>query len=159
MGAAEASDKWIDARPVHTISGHSLWDEAIDARDRFARVMREKLEHDFPGISPTQWNAKLRMFMHENSYLLVRNDHAVALARVQRDEFSNDPFVVPIFVLRDDTDRARDDAFALCKEVVRWAKTLQASEVRFGDHVRVTPERLISKLDGDERKTIVVKTK
>jgi SHS family lactate transporter-like MFS transporter len=46
MSAAETSDRWVDARPVRTISGHSLWDEAVEARDRFATVMRETLEHE-----------------------------------------------------------------------------------------------------------------
>jgi hypothetical protein len=44
MNSAEALDGWVDARPVRAISGYSLWDEAVEARDRFAAVMRETLE-------------------------------------------------------------------------------------------------------------------
>ena len=46
MSTAEPSDGWVDARPVRTISGHSLWDEAVEERDSFATVMRETLERE-----------------------------------------------------------------------------------------------------------------
>ena len=90
--------------------------------------LRPKLESLFPGVSPMQWFAKLRMFAHEQSYLfLTYKQEACALARVQRDEFGTDPYVVAIFVVAQDKNSY--GGIRLFKEIVRWAKVVEAAGI------------------------------
>lgn len=130
--------------------------------------LRDRLGQHFPNVSPNQWPARLRMLAHENTYLFVRNARAVALARVQRDEFSDKPYVVPVFVVHADRDKLQaddqggaSDAAALVREIVRWAKTMGASEVRhLSDHADIPPGRLKEAITGAEyRQEVVVKIK
>jgi hypothetical protein len=124
-------------------------------------------EH-FPDISANAWHSRLRIYMHENGYLFVRNERAVALAYVARDLFSTKPYVAPIFVVHADRDRPTVDdeggaldAIRLFREIVRWAKGLGATEVRNCQaHSDVPPGRIREQITGgDRREEIFIRLK
>lgn len=126
-----------------------------------------RLREHFPHIGPNSWFSRLRVYMHDNGYLFVRNERAVALAYVARELFDERPWVAPIFVLHADRDRptAEDeggarDAVALIREIVRWAKTMGASEVRNVQvHCDIPPGRLQHSAGGDRRDEIFIRLK
>jgi hypothetical protein len=126
-----------------------------------------RLKEHWPDVALNSWYSRLRVYMHDNGYLFVRNDRAVALAFVARNLFDLRPWVAPVFVLHADRDRpiAEDeggakDAIALVREIVRWAKTMGASEVRdLQIHCDISPGRLQHLVSGERRDEIFVKLK
>lgn len=124
-----------------------------------------RLREHFPKVAPYSWYGRLRGYIHDNGYLFVRNERAIALAFVARDQFDERPWVQPVFIIHADRSKANSedeggasDAVHLIREIVRWGKTLGASEVRnIQAHCDVPPGRIRHHVQGETRSEVFLR--
>lgn len=111
-----------------------------------------------PHIGDGQWLGRLRLYMIDNAYLFVRSGQAAALAMLMRDAFKPKPTVMVLFCLHSEASKperqdAERDCVRLVREIVRWAKTLGAEEVRgLTDFCDLNPSQLLHDVGGSERR-------
>ena len=163
--------------PPPTLFRERQPDEVIPAFTKIRRVndadlttipwLLDRLKEHWPRVAPNAWYSRLRVYMHDNGYLFVRNDKAIALAFVARDLFDEKPWVSPVFVLYGDKGKpvaeaegGEAEAVQLVREIIRWARTLGATEVRdLHRHNDITPGRLESRSGGETLHTVFVRLK
>lgn len=167
----------IKLPPPTTFKHERQPDETIPAFTKIRRVndadltampwLLDRLKEHWPNVAPNTWYSRLRVYMHDNGYLFVRNDRAIALAFVARDLFDRKPWVAPVFILHADRGKpnaedegGRSDAIALVREIVRWARTLGATEVRdVHRHCDLPPSDIEKKASGEDLHTIFIRLK
>jgi hypothetical protein len=96
----------------------------------------EQLREKWPTISETTLVAKIRGWNAGNEFLFIRNDLAVALAVVLRDNMDGRPYVRAIFAFARDgaaqSSPGEHAIIALYRHMAEWAKSMRAIRVYFG---------------------------
>lgn len=112
----------------------------------------------YPHIGEGQWLGRLRMYMMDNAYFFVRSGQAAALATVVRAALQPKPYVMVLFCIHSEASKperedAERDCVRLMREIVRWAKTLGAEEMRgLTDFCDLNPSELLRHIGGSERR-------
>jgi hypothetical protein len=95
----------------------------------------ERLREKWPAISDATFVGKIRGFMGSNEFLFIRNDLAVGLATVMRDNMDGRPYVRAIFAFaRDGAAQSSPGEKAitgLYRHMRSWAKSMRATRVYF----------------------------
>lgn len=147
-------------------------DETMPAFGAIQRVNLADLTHlgwlstrlvlRFPHIAEGQWLGRLRLYMIDNAYLFIRTGQAAALAMVVRDAFKPKPDVSVLFCIHSEASKperegAERDCVLLMREIVRWAKMLNAEEVRgLTDFCDLNPSELLREVSSSERREELV---
>jgi hypothetical protein len=95
----------------------------------------ERLREKWPTISDTTFVNKIRGYMGSNEFLFIRNDLAVGLAVVMRDNMDASPYVRAIFTFARDgaaqSSKGEKAINRLYREMEQWATSMRAKRIYF----------------------------
>lgn len=116
----------------------------------------EKLKPLWPQMNANNYTNHLAFYMNSNEFIFIKNDDAVALGMRQQKPFETAPYVEAIFGFVDDYKRNGPKLMQLYREMIRWGKTLGATEFRPGHISDIPHGRLKEMLNCDDYAEIIL---